>query len=48
MKNWLRKLWRVYYDFPMNWQPWGWEHTDMTRIYWSGEAIPVKEQGNPS
>lgn len=43
--QWVRKVHRVYYDFPMNWQPFGWKHHEMTYAYWTGVKLcgkPVK------
>lgn len=43
--NHIRKLWRVYYDYPVNWQPWGYEHADMTREYWMGMCMSSRAIG---
>lgn len=37
--NWIRKVYRVFWDFPMNWQPFGWKQGEMKYGYWNGDDV---------
>jgi len=40
MIQWMRKVYRVYWDFPMNYEIWGYGRNDMLAWYWLGYNFP--------
>lgn len=33
----VRRMYRIFYDYPFNWKPYGWDKSEMSESYWNGD-----------